>query len=155
MDHIDILMRIITATIIGGLIGNERKRSGKPAGIATHIIVCLGATLVTMIQHEMDLTTIELAKNNPELITMLKVDTARIPAQIVSGVGFLGGGVILHSRKTVSGITTAATIWITACLGIGIGFGYFKLVIPFFVVLLATLYILKNHGLFHDGDDER
>ncbi len=151
----EILLKVTIASIIGILIGNERKRSGKPAGIATHLVVCLGATLLTMIQREIDLITLELAKQNPAMIQALKVDTSRIPAQIVSGIGFLGGGVILHSTNTVSGITTAATIWITACLGIGIGFGYYKLVFPVAAVLLIALYILKSHNIFHDSEDPK
>ncbi len=146
----DILLKILIAILIGGLIGNERKKSGKPAGIATHIVVCLASTLLTLIQMEIDFSTLELAKQYPNVIQTLKVDTARIPAQIVSGIGFLGGGVILHSKNTVSGITTAATIWITGCLGIGIGFGFYKIVFPFAIVLLVALYILKRHGIFGD-----
>lgn len=153
MEIQEILIKIGIATLIGGLIGNERKKSGKPAGIATHMAVCLGATLLTLIQKEIDHETLELAKQYPQAIQMLKLDTARIPAQIVSGIGFLGGGVILHSRKTVSGITTAATIWITACLGIGIGFGYYKIVFPVAFVLLIALYILKKHGIFSDDKE--
>ncbi|MDO4711999.1 MAG: MgtC/SapB family protein [Peptostreptococcaceae bacterium] len=150
METGEILLKVVIAIMVGGLIGNERKKSGKPAGIATHMVVCMGATLLTLIQKEIDISTLELAKQYPSVIQTLKVDTARIPAQIVSGVGFLGGGVILHSKKTISGITTAATIWITACLGIGIGFGYYKIVIPFAISLLIALYILKRHGIFSE-----
>lgn len=152
MELQEVIIKILVASFVGGMIGYERKKSGKPAGIATHMVVCLGATLLTLIQKEIDITTLELAKQYPHVIQTLKVDTARIPAQIVSGIGFLGGGVILHSKNTVSGITTAATIWITGCLGIGIGFGFYKIVLPFAVVLLITMYILKSHGNYNEHE---
>ncbi len=149
----DIIIRILVGSLIGALIGSERKKSGKPAGITTHLVVCLGATLLTIIQSKIDEDTIKYALAHPNLLGALKVDTARIPAQIVSGIGFLGGGVILHSKDSVSGITTAATIWITACLGIGVGFGYYTIVIPATAVLLIFLYVLKRHGIFAEIDD--
>ena len=149
----DIIMRILVAGIIGALIGNERKKSGKPAGIATHCVVCLGAALPAMIQSKIDENILKAVAVNPKIIGAFKVDTARIPAQIVSGVGFLGGGVILHSKNTISGITTAATIWITAGLGMGAGFGYFEIVIPTAIFLLGALYVLKGHGLFSEIEE--
>ncbi len=148
----DIIIRILLSCLIGGIIGNERKMSGKPAGITTHLVVCLGATLLTIIQNKIDLDTLKMISENPSFIGVLKTDTARIPAQIVSGIGFLGGGVILHMKDSVSGVTTAATIWITACLGIGIGFGYYEIVLPATGVLMLTVYILKKHGIFSELD---
>ncbi len=149
----DIIIRILLGSLIGALIGSERKKSGKPAGITTHLVVCLGATLLTVIQSKIDEDALKYALEHPEFIGALKLDTARIPAQIVSGIGFLGGGVILHSKDSISGITTAATIWITACLGIGVGFGYYIIVIPATAVLLIFLYVLKRHGIFAEIDD--
>ena len=149
----DIIIRILLGSFIGALIGSERKKSGKPAGITTHLVVCLGSTLLTIIQSKIDEEAIARTLANPELLGALKIDTARIPAQIVSGIGFLGGGVILHSKDSVSGTTTAATIWITACLGIGVGFGYYIIVIPATIVLLIFLYILKRHGIFAEVDE--
>lgn len=146
----DIIIRILVGSLIGGLIGSERKKSGKPAGITTHLVVCLGATLLTIMQSKMDEDALRMAMENPQLLGVLKIDTARIPAQIVSGIGFLGGGVILHSKNNISGITTAATIWITACLGIGVGFGYFIIVVPATMVLLLFMYVLKRHGIFSE-----
>ncbi|MDO5088855.1 MAG: MgtC/SapB family protein [Leptotrichiaceae bacterium] len=149
----DIIIRILAAGVIGALIGSERKKSGKPAGITTHLVVCLGAALIVMIQNKIDENVLNLAMKNPEMVGVLKVDTARIPAQIVSGIGFLGGGVILHSKNTISGITTAATIWITAGLGMGAGFGYFDIIIPTTIFMLLAMYMLKKHGIFSDIDE--
>lgn len=154
MTNEEIVVRILVGSLIGALIGSERKQSKKPAGITTHLVVCLGATLVTIIQSKIDLNTIKLLSEHPELLSAVKSDPTRIPAQIVSGIGFLGGGVILHSKDTVSGITTAATIWITACLGIGVGYGFFEIVIPATIVLLIALYILKKHGIFSELAEE-
>ena len=77
----DIIMRILVAGIIGALIGNERKKSGKPAGIATHCVVCLGAALLAMIQSKIDENILKAVAVNPKIIGAFKVDTARIPAQ--------------------------------------------------------------------------
>lgn len=153
MTDEDIIIRIFLACLIGGLIGHERKLSKKPAGITTHLVVCLGAAVVTMVQKKIDMDIIEMVKKNPELATILKSDVARIPAQIVSGIGFLGGGVILHLKDSISGVTTAATIWITACLGIGIGLGYYSIIIPAATVLLLAINILKRHGVFSDPEE--
>lgn len=97
------------ALICGGIIGGEREKRDKPAGLRTLVLVCLGSAIFTMVSFAFGTTT---------------GDTGRVAAQIVSGIGFLGAGVILHGRTSVSGITTAATIWTTAAIGIVAGVGY-------------------------------
>ena len=101
-------IRLLFAVFIGGLIGIERELHYKAAGFRTMMLICVGAALFTMF-------SIRIGGPN---------DPARIAAQIVTGVGFIGAGVILHEKGEVRGITTAASIWAAAALGIGIGAGY-------------------------------
>jgi len=102
------IIRLLVAVFIGGLIGIERELNYKAAGFRTMMLICVGAALFTMFS---------IRIGGPS-------DPARIAAQIVTGVGFIGAGVILHERGEVRGITTAASIWAAAALGIGIGAGY-------------------------------
>jgi putative Mg2+ transporter-C (MgtC) family protein len=99
----------IIAVLCGILIGGERQRREKPAGLRTVCLVCLGSAVFTMISVAFTSTT---------------GDSGRVAAQIVTGIGFLGAGVILHGTRTVSGMTTAATIWMTAAIGMVVGAGY-------------------------------
>lgn len=101
------VVKLLSAILVGGLLGAEREFHDKAAGLRTLILICLGSTLFTIF-------SVKLAGG---------FDPARIAAQIVTGIGFLGAGVILHERGRVRGLTTASTIWIAAALGIGIGAG--------------------------------
>lgn len=97
------------AVVAGAVIGSERERRDKPAGLRTLLLVCLGSALFTMVSYSFTTTT---------------GDSGRVAAQIVTGIGFLGAGAILHSRSGVSGMTTAAIIWFTAATGLAIGAGF-------------------------------
>jgi len=100
---------MFTALIAGALIGTERQRKEKPAGLRTLILVCMGSAAFTLVSYAFTTTT---------------GDSGRVSAQIVTGIGFLGAGVILHGRGTISGATTAATIWVVAAMGMVAGAGY-------------------------------
>jgi putative Mg2+ transporter-C (MgtC) family protein len=106
--RLDLLGELVLAVLIGGAIGLEREASGKPAGLRTTILICLGATLITDV-------SLGLGAAGP------RADGARLAAQIVSGVGFLGAGTIMQARGTVTGLTSAATLWVVAAIGIAIG----------------------------------
>ncbi|PIK16749.1 MAG: hypothetical protein CES88_03990 [Halobacteriovorax sp. JY17] len=129
-------IQILTALLLGGLVGLDRERKMKSAGIKTNILICLGACLYTAIS--LILVT-ESAGGG--------MDISRIPAQIVSGIGFLGAGAIIQSRGHVIGLTTAATIWVVAAIGLTIGSGY-----PFVAILftLTILIILKLLNPFYN-----
>ncbi len=99
----------LTAVVCGLLIGNERQRREKPAGLRTLSMVCLGAAVFTMMSFAFTTPT---------------GDSGRVAAQIVTGIGFLGAGVILHGRRIVSGVTTAAIVWVAAAIGMTVGAGY-------------------------------
>lgn len=106
------------AAVLGGAVGLERELSGKPAGLRTNILICVGAALFTHI-------SIAVAEIGFSPDGHPYGDTTRIAAQIVSGIGFLGAGAILHARGAVVGLTTAATIWVVAAIGSAVGGGLY------------------------------
>jgi putative Mg2+ transporter-C (MgtC) family protein len=110
--QIQLLGKLALAVVFGGAIGLERELKGKPAGLRTNILICMGATLLTDVSISMAFSgTTRLA------------EPTRLAAQIVSGVGFLGAGTIMQSSGTVTGLTSAATIWVVAAIGIAVGSG--------------------------------
>lgn len=130
MDDLTFLLRLLLATLLGGLIGLERERSGKPAGLRTNILMCVGAALIT------DLSSyIAQAAGGP-------ADHTRIAAGIVSGVGFIGAGTILQARGSVHGLTTAATLWVVAAIGMGVGSAAYTRAIGTTVIVMITLALL-------------
>ncbi|MFZ5648314.1 MAG: MgtC/SapB family protein [Bacillota bacterium] len=116
--ELELVIRLSLAFILGSLFGIEREKRHKPAGLRTHTLVCLGAALFTMAG--------TYGFPVPDA-TVRNYDPARVAAQIVSGVGFIGGGIIFKERDHIRGITTAASIWLTAGLGMGIGAGLYLL----------------------------
>ena len=129
--HIDpaIPIRLVLAAILGGLIGIEREIRDKPAGLRTNILICVGSTLF------MSLST--------QVAQLLGGDPTRIAAQIISGIGFLGAGAVLHSHGFVLGLTTAATIWVVAGVGVALGSGMYLVAAFATGMSLVTLYFLS------------
>ena len=130
--RLDLLVRLLVAAALGGVIGIEREWSGKPAGFRTNLLICVGAALLTYL-------SVNLARvvGGPG-----PADPARIAAQIVSGIGFLGAGTIIQSRAGVVGLTTAATLWVVAAIGMTVGAGFFVEAIgTTFLVMLALLLL--------------
>jgi putative Mg2+ transporter-C (MgtC) family protein len=120
---VDILVKLGLALLIGTIIGAEREYKNKSAGLRTLILICLGSTLFTIISGSLG------AEN----------ETGRIASNIVTGIGFLGAGAIMREGLTVSGLTTASSIWVTAALGMAVGAGDFYLAIFATVIVLAVL----------------
>jgi putative Mg2+ transporter-C (MgtC) family protein len=112
--------KIFFAVLCGGLIGLERELKNKAAGIKTNMLICLGSTLYSSISILMSTSLSDAGHYG---------DPSRVAAQIVSGIGFLGGGAIIQSRGTVMGLTTAATIWVVSAIGVCIGFGHFDIAV--------------------------
>jgi putative Mg2+ transporter-C (MgtC) family protein len=121
------------AVVCGGIIGMERERAGKPAGFRTNILICLGAALYMMMS---DIVAVKFLGRAP-------ADPGRIAAQVVSGIGFLGAGTILRERGSVTGLTSAATIWVVAAIGLFIGVGYTISALVFSGLVVLTLTGLK------------
>jgi putative Mg2+ transporter-C (MgtC) family protein len=125
--------KVFLAIICGGLIGLERELKHKPAGLRTNILICLGSTLFTVVSVLMSVSS----PGEPG-------DPTRVGAQIVSGIGFLGGGMILQSGGSVSGLTSAATVWVVAAIGMCIGLGYPITASIFTVTVFSTLFFLSK-----------
>lgn len=119
------IIKLVMAVVVGGLIGGEREFRDKSAGFRTLIFICVGSTLFTMFSHK-------FAEDG---------DPARIAAQIVTGVGFLGAGSILRDRGRITGLTTAAMIWLAAALGMGIGSGNYAVTLSATGVILVVLWL--------------
>ena len=122
----DDIARLLAAVVLGGAIGFERELRDKPAGFRTIILICVGACVFTILSQTM---------GAPDM------NTTRIAAQIVTGIGFLGAGAILRNRNSVFGLTTAATIWAVAAIGMAVGFGEFGLAVMGTLAILVALFI--------------
>ena len=128
LDVYTTVFRVILAVLIGGIIGIERGHHGRAAGLRTHILVCLGSAMTTMIGvYSAD-------------VLGFTGDPMRVGAQVVSGIGFLGvGTIIIRDSRKVTGLTTAAGLWATACIGLAIGVGYYIAAVLAFLSVLLTM----------------
>ena len=123
--RLELMLQLGLATLLGGAIGLERELGGKPAGLRTNILICLGSVLYTHISIAM------MGANSP--------DPTRVAGQIVTGVGFIGAGTILHARGAIVGLTSAATIWVVAAIGVALGSGYYLEGVGTTLIVLAVL----------------
>lgn len=139
-----IIIRIILSLIIGGIIGYEREVQNRAAGFRTHILVCLGATIISLLQINIGNKVIEIIEINNSLANVIKIDYGRLGAQVITGVGFIGAGAIIHTKGNIKGLTTAATLWIVACLGLTIGMGGYYISIFSTIIIFITLVFLKR-----------
>jgi len=130
----EICLRLACAMLVGLVIGTEREYTHRPAGMRTHILVALGACVVSI--------TGELIFNHYSALGST-ADPARLSAQVITGVGFLGAGTIMREGANVKGLTTAASVWAVACLGVAAGFGYYALAIFGMVFIFVTLTIFE------------
>lgn len=139
--HLEMLMRLIVSTVLGGIIGLERGSGDRPAGFRTHILVCVGSTLFMLVSLYGFDGFAKFPYNYPE-----HRDSARIAAQVVSGIGFLGAGTIIHEGMTVRGLTTAAGLWIVSAIGLAAGAGMY------FISIVATAITMLTLVTFHSWE---
>jgi len=130
MNMIEIILKLFLAIALGGLIGLERESSHKPAGFRTHILICMGSAMMMILS--MLLVQEEVFSQS---------DLSRIAAGVITGIGFIGAGTIIQARGSVIGLTTAATLWAVAGLGLVIGAGYYLASIVYCLLLIFTLII--------------
>lgn len=136
VNDTSIMLRLVMSVLFGGIIGYERGRAGRPAGLRTHILVCLGSTLAIL-------------TNQYVYQTYGISDPTRLGAQVISGIGFLGAGtIIVTGRHQVKGLTTAAGLWATACMGLAIGIGFYK------AAIFACGLIFFSTVVLHRLDNE-
>lgn len=133
------LTRLAVSFLLGGLIGIERYVHKHPAGVRTFMLICLGSTLAT-------LASIWICQTNMNLING---DPGRIAAQVLTGIGFIGAGLILKNNNDISGLTTAAGIFVTAAIGIAVGVG---MLLTATVVTVVVVVILFSSFLFHNSE---
>lgn len=135
-NEAQIIFRVLLASCFGALIGLEREYAHRPAGLRTHILVCVGSCLVML--------TSEFAYNYYHQFSP-NMDINRLGAQVISGIGFLGAGTIIRNGSSVKGLTTAASIWAVACIGLATGIGfYFGATIATIVIFICLGYIKKS-----------
>lgn len=144
MAYEETLLRLAIAVLAGGAIGYEREYKNRPAGFRTHILVCIGACVISLIQVNMNEEIIRRVLINPKLTEILRADYGRLSAQVISGIGFIGAGTIIHNKGSIKGLTTAATLWLVACLGLAIGYGYYFISLSALVICVLVLTSLKQ-----------
>ncbi|EKQ57274.1 MULTISPECIES: MgtC/SapB family protein [unclassified Clostridium] len=137
INTISIILRLTLATVCAGIIGAERGRKNRPAGFRTHILVCIGATLIMITSQYMN------------DVLNFKGDVSRMGAQVISGIGFLGvGTIIVVGKNQVKGLTTAAGLWACACMGLAIGIGFYEGAIISCVFLFGVVTGLHRLDLY-------
>jgi len=142
MPYYIILLRTVLAVALGGAIGIERESKHRPAGFRTHTLVCVGASTVMLVS--------ELLFAHYYAEFGVLSDPARMGAQVVSGIGFLGAGTIMRYGANVHGLTTAASIWATGCIGLAVGAGFYALAATVAVIILIMLIVFNNISLYFD-----
>ena len=143
------VLRMIIAAVLGGIVGIERGSGDRPAGFRTHSLVCVGSALFMLVSlygiDDFQITP------NPEY----RRDSARIAAQVVSGIGFLGAGTILHEGLTIRGLTTAASLWIVSAIGLAVGSGMYLLSVVATAITMITLVTFHSWEKHFAGRNER
>jgi putative Mg2+ transporter-C (MgtC) family protein len=140
---VDMVWRLLLAAGLGAALGVEREYRQKPAGLRTNILIAVGSALFTILSLE---------------VTRSVGDPSRVAGQIVTGIGFLGGGAIMRNRDTVHGMTTAATIWVNAAIGVGAGMGQYSLATFTAALTLVVLVLLPPIEIYFErraGWEER
>ncbi len=129
---VEVVIRLVLSVVIGALIGSERARHGRAAGMRTHILVCMGAALTAMASLFIN-------------AQMGSGDVLRIPAQVISGIGFLGAGmIIIKNNNVITGLTTAAGVWTTSIIGIAVGYGFYFGAIVSTALFLITIIMFTR-----------
>lgn len=146
MSDKEIIIRLVLSVILSGLIGLERQLHRRTAGLRTHILVCLGSSLIMLTS----LYIFDIYKN------MVPLDPARIAAGVITGIGFLGAGAIIREREGVKGLTTAASLWVSAAIGLAVGCGFYSAALVTTVLTLGALLFLRYaEGVIFGKEDEK
>lgn len=127
IDNTHIFLRLVGAVLLGGLIGWERERSSHAAGLRTHILVSVGSALIMLLSMYGFVAFVDQPS--------VRIDPARLATAVISGIGFLGAGTILFTGKSITGLTTAASLWVVAAIGLAVGAGFY------FAAILTTLFV--------------
>lgn len=153
MSTQDIIIRLVLITLFASVIGYEREKQNSYAGFRTHLLVAISSTIIALIQQSIVQEIITLQQEYPFIIDVVKADPARLIATVVSGIGFLGAGTIIVTKRNITGLTTAASIWSVAGLGIAVGMGYLDVATIGFIFLTVVLFFAKR--LYSNHFEER
>lgn len=136
ISEVEILIRLGTALLLGGVIGFEREQHQHAAGFRTNILVCVGACLMMLLS----------IYGFSDFVNEwnVRVDPARLAAAVITGVGFLGAGTILFTGKKISGLTTAASLWVVAAIGLGVGAGFYFASVSVTIMVVLTLWLFNK-----------
>ena len=137
------MLRILLAMLMGGVIGLDREMKGRPAGFRTYMLVAMGAAATSILSQYL---TLMLSTQWAEDFALVgqKTDAVRLGAQVISGIGFLGAGtIIVTKRNEIKGLTTAATLWSTACMGIAVGVGFYECAMIMYILLIIILVFVS------------
>ena len=142
VSFVAVVIRLILALLLGGLLGLERVRKRRPAGIRTYMLVCIGAALTMMLgQYQAQM----LLTDWSNVSSAITPDISRLSAQVINGIGFLGAGTVLVTGKQeVKGLTTAAGLWASACMGLAIGAGYLECALLAFLLIFLCNRVLPH-----------
>lgn len=143
ITFIDILLRLCIAILTGGAIGYERETRHHPAGLRTHILVCIGACIVALIEC---MLAAQFSASYKDGISM---SMGRMSAQVISGIGFICAGTIITTKRNILGLTTAASLWAVGCLGIAAGLGFYGLCALGGILILIVLTLIKQVMVGH------
>ena len=144
LNMVSMMLRIVLAMLMGGIIGFEREMKHRPAGFRTYMLVAIGSAMTVMLSQYLDYMLWHDWSDTAELIG-IRTDVSRFGAQVINGVGFLGAGTILvtgHSQ--VKGLTTAAGLWASACMGIAVGAGFYECTIVGFVLIILSMVVFPQ-----------
>ena len=144
LNIVSVALRLVLAMLLGGMIGMERGKKRRAAGFRTYLPVCMGAAL-TMLMGQYFVTMLGGSWSALNAAIGAETDVARMSAQVINGIGFLGAGtIIVTGRQEVKGLTTAAGLWASACMGLAIGAGFFICVVPAFILILLSIRTLPR-----------
>ncbi len=138
-DICTVFGKLFIAAILGGFIGWEREKRGRPAGLRTHLLLCVGVALMMLVSEHI-FVHYQAYKSD----SVLRIDPARIAAQVVTGVGFLGAGTIMRFRASVRGLTTAASLWVVSGIGLAVGSGFILPAVFTTIIAIITLIFLPK-----------
>ena len=147
-DYKTIIFRLILAAVLGALLGTEREINNRPAGLRTHALVSLGSALIMLVSID-GFSKLQLAS------IYQSSDPARLAAQVISGIGFLGAGTIIHNQRSIAGLTTAACLWVSAGIGLAVGVGYYTGAVVASLLSLIVLIALRRMEIMVTPPKER
>ena len=148
LSVVSVVLRLFLAILFGGAIGLERGKKNRPAGFRTYMVVCVGATL-TMILGQYELNMLQTHWVSQADMVGAKTDITRFAAQVINGVGFLGAGsILITGRQQIRGLTTAASLWASACMGLVIGASFYECAFLAFVLIMAVMQLLPKVEAF-------